>query len=109
MKMLLPAEQKWRNWKKYPSMTTKQLKIILNGNCLGDEHIYLVNEMLKESFPFLGGLQPTILPQTLVFVSTANNIFCPVQSAADSIQIHYNAWSHWVKSTVLMEVLIFMI
>ena len=33
---MLPTEEKGRNWMKHPSITAKQLKIILNGNCLGD-------------------------------------------------------------------------
>ena len=51
----------------------------------------LAQDMLKESFPSLRGLQPTILSR--------NNSFHPVQSAAGSIQIHYNGKFHWFTST----------
>ena len=63
---------------------------ITNGNCLGDEHIYLAKRC-KKGILSLGGLHLNTL--------TKNNSFCPAQSAADSIQIHYKGKFRWVTST----------
>ena len=87
---MLPVDWKGRNYKSYPSIITKKLKIILNGNCLGDEHIYLSQDMLRESFPDPGGFSQQFYHKQQFF---------PVQSNADSIQIHYNGRFYWVTST----------
>ena len=39
---MLFAEEKGRNWKEYPRISAKQLKIVLDGSCLDDEHVFLL-------------------------------------------------------------------
>ena len=63
-------------------------KILERGDWLTDAHMTLAQELLKKEFPFLDGLQSSLLSQ--------NNGFIPV--CFEAIQIHH-VHNHWVTST----------
>lgn len=59
---------------------------ISSGQWLGDEHMKLAQNLLKEEYPHLSGFQSTLLSQ--------NNGFYPVQG-----EIHHIDDNHWVTSS----------
>ena len=68
----------------------KLVQEILRGKELTDEHMSFASMLLEQQFPYLDGLQSTLLAQ--------NNGFSPVRSDCDSIQIHHTGEFHWVTS-----------
>ena len=58
--------------KKNLTLTREMAKTLKNGDWLGDDHIYLAQALLKEQFPFIDGLQSTLLCQ--------DDGFIPIQS-----------------------------
>jgi len=63
--------------------------ILNNGEWLTDEHVVLSQELLRNQFPHINGLQSPLLSE--------NDGFSPV--ANEAIQIHYVNGDHWVTST----------
>lgn len=47
-------------------------KTLKNGDWFNDDHIYLAQELIKKQFPYVGGLQSTLLCQ--------NDGFVPIQA-----------------------------
>ena len=66
------------------------MQVILHGKELTDEHMSFASMLLEQQFPYLDGLQSTLLAQ--------NNGFSPVRSDCDSIQIYHTGEFHWVTS-----------
>ena len=63
--------------------------ILNNGEWLTDEHVVLSQELLRNQFPHIDGLQSPLLAE--------NDGFSPV--ANEAIQIHHVNGDHWVTST----------
>ena len=76
-----------RNQSKVPKRKcTQEMKDILNnGEWLTDEHVVLSQELLRNQFPHIDGLQSPLLAE--------NDGFSPV--ANEAIQTHHVNGDHW--------------
>lgn len=67
------------------------IKSILSGEKLTDLHIHLAQQLLKQQFPHLNGLQPTVL-------QTKKN-FKGGQSLPNQLQVVHFRGDHWILAT----------
>ena len=71
--------------------------VIESGGWLTDQHIHAANKLLSKQFPWLQGLQSTLLSQ--------NGGFVLVTSDGTVVQIHFCNCNHWVASSYRNQII----